>query len=390
MSTYANDFYERLQKVFDTSDELNMDVPNASLVYKPTPANTINTSGNIKLSVNIPLTNDKAPNYSETLMNSNLKQAGCLKLIFDAIKSATFTATCPSDNLAAENPTVNAYDGRFKYETNNVENLNEMLEKNKDNPLHAWNLNFNRNLDIEKVKAITAHLLNKINEIIDYVITNDLKDPDAKFRQMIKELFANGDNVYNFAHYTLMLPALVNYLASKGANAKTAHATRYMGIVKKDSGLFPKKGTLTFDQEDKWHKSGDPLNANNVCPYAIFNNNDCKLKIGAFNYPFSQQNYNIKFRPNTANVNTSSTDPVLKNIPIGFKSDPYVYKDPINNQVGETIKNLDGTDRNVPTAVYGSRDIDWNTEFSKHWSRTPYSIRFGGIGQQNFADSWKE
>lgn len=391
IKSYINSFYEKLQSLFDNSDKVEINLPNANVTALARPADKVNVSGNLKMSVLIPL-NTASPNYCESIINGKLPLSGCFNIILGTLMSQDFVADPTVENLKAVAPGANAYNNAIKYVQNNPEKLLEMLKTNVSNPVYAWNLNYGRNMNSTSVKKVSAHVINSFNAVIDYVISNDVKKPDAKFRELVRNIFANqSGNVYNYAHYTLMLPAMVNYFASKGANDATAHATRYTGIVKKGSGLLPQTNNASYEQEDKWHKSGETLKAESVCPYAILNNGVSILNVGAYNYPFTSANKTAGFHPKIIDVPTAATDPAVANITFPCTSDKYSYNgNTLNTVVATTPLNADGSARDIPPATYFARDLDWNSEFKSGTFRTPYSAATPGQGQFTCHTEWDE
>lgn len=267
---YSNEFYELLQKSIDEVSAFQK-YNQISLDLYETPSNIINSSGNVKIHAIIPKDEKQAPNYCNIIVNNNLHKNGAINMILNTLTSENFVSSFPVDNLSVGQQLTNKYNSNVSYVANPVHNLVEMFEKNITSPTYAWNLNYNRNLDENKIKQITTHVFNQLNLIIEYVINNDLKTPNEEFRKLITDLFSSNGSVYDFAIYSLMLPALVNYVAGKGANTNTSHATRYIGIVGAGSGLFPKTGNIPFSNEIKWLPSDQELKigAGSLCPYAI-------------------------------------------------------------------------------------------------------------------------
>lgn len=382
MSTpYNNSFYEKLQTMFDSKADLKIDLHNSKVTANPKPADRVNVSGNLKLDVLVPL-DENAPNYCESIIKSKLELKGCLDIIIGTLMNVEFIANPTTSNLKASPAGTNAFNNAIKYVQNNPEPLLEMLKKNSTNPLYAWNLNYGRNITATKVKQIAAHVINRFNAVIDYVISNDVKKPDTKFRDLVRDIFATNKNeVYNFSHYTLMLPALVNYFASNGANNPTEHATRYTGIVKKGSGLHPKTNNVQYDQEVKWHKSGETIVAGSVCPYAILNNGTPLINVGEYNYPFTDANKAAAFHPKFIDVPTNAEDPAAKNISFPCTVDNYRYNDNTPNTVmATTPMNKDDSARGIPPPTYGSRNLDWNTEFTAGSFQTQSAVLCHGQG----------
>lgn len=334
---YANQYYEYLQEKFDNQYAFtkNSKTVQAQL-YAPSAAK-INVSGNLKIKAKVP-TEEAAPNYCEALVTGQMKMAGSLQLLIDAILSKEMLAQVPSNGMKPKIPaeSIQVSGRSYNYVSNNPENLNTLMKLNIDNPVYAWNLNFNRDLNNTSVALdIAAHVVTKLNELIDYVITNNIMSPNNTFRAKVRAIFAppDGQHIYNFAHYTLMLPALVNYFASNKVNDQSEHASRYVGIVEKGSGLLPQttKGT-SFNHEVKWHLPGDNIRPVVAAPYAIVANDALQCKVGAYNYPFTWANADVGFKPTIVDVVSPPDKSVIDNIPVGITGkgvlDKYIYEDP--------------------------------------------------------------
>lgn len=391
--TYNNSFYERLQQIFDKHDHQFKQTTNVSVTIGPSSNTKLNASGNLKMNVNIPLTKNTSPNYSETIINGKLATSGFMKILLDTISNADFIANPTTDKLTSD-PAISANGITYEPNTHAVgmKSLLDQAVAPDGNPLLAWNLNYDRKMNISEAKRITAHILSKLNEVIDYVITNDIKSPDNDFRKRVLTIFANESGLpYPFAINTLMLPALVNYLASNGSghnqtqtsginldgpnlrelssldgpigNPSNEHAMRYVGIVKKGSKLFPKDGTTKFGN-DRWIPSGEGLTLGTPCTFAIMNNNQKQFNIGAYNYPFADgASVNPK---NLAVLTNSSEDPVIKNIQVPQPNDKYDDKTKYNTIVfAKTPLNNDATGRFDPQPIKYSRVLNWDNEFKK-------------------------
>lgn len=383
---YKNSFYERLQQAFDKHNHQFKQTAMVSVTLGNPSSTRLNSSGNLKMSVNISRNTNDPPNYTEAIINGKFNTPGSLKTILDTIMNADFVATPTTDNLATA-PALSA--NGITYEPNpHTVNMRALLDQAKANPLIAWNLNVNRKMNIPESRKIAAHVVSKLNHVIDYVITNDIKEPDNEFRKRILNIFANNEgNPYPFAINTLMLPAMVNYVASKGGNAKTEHAMRYVGIVKKGSKIFPKDGATKF-QSDKWIPSDEIIFLHTPCTYAILNNNQKQFSIGAYNYPFADGS---TFKPTKfAVLTTSESDPVITNITTPQPNDKYdATVDYSKIVLAKTPKNKDNSGRFDPLPIKYFRNLDWDKEFTEHTRYKDHAVK---IKTQNIdcSKTWRE
>lgn len=271
---------------------------------------------------------------------------GWLKIFFDTMQSPDFIADPVNTGLTDDNSHLqHSLDKTVKYEINTatqsmLELLKKMVnekDKDKDKRIYhflAWNLNAHRNMTRDTALTISAHIVTILDDLIDYVIANDLKTPDAYFQSKITALFKTGDKVYNYAHYTLILPALVNYIAThyntdngiEYGNDPKMHAMRYVGIVKKDSSLFPYEG-MPFDEMKKWRKEKLELKINTPFTYAILDKDTPRFKIGAYNYPFTQDNINKEYKVPECPVGGGDIKKSkLGKIKINFTGERYKYE----------------------------------------------------------------
>lgn len=323
----TNKFYDKLYEKLNNRDTIPT-MTNVSVETQKNNKTSYNASGNIRVKASIPQ-NSAVPNYCEDLINSG-SNVGSLKLLLSFITDKNFVTTVEPVTKTVDS-TVTENGIKVVSVSPNIDLAAELKKSVVDNkPWHMWNLNYNRNLDDNEIKKIAALFVGRMNEMIDYVITNDITTPDENFRTYVKKLFmdSTGKNLYSFAHFTLVLPALVNYLANKNGKFNE-HAMRYAGYVKAGSKLLPKTVT-SFADEVKWHKKGETKTAMEECPYLFIRDGEQQATIGQYNYPLSSA-MKSKWTPTTIKINENVDLDLLKNIKV-----PTITSDIFNDS--NTIK----------------------------------------------------
>lgn len=336
-------------------------VPPLANVAITTQTNTkgaYNASGNARVTASIPVKSD-APNYCEDMINSQNVNEGVLKMFLELMLSKDFICDRPPSTDLTPIPGYTDSKTGMQYDANPVLNLKEELDKSMStgHQWHTWNLNYNRNYDQEEVKKVVAHIMAKLNSLIDYVITNDVKKPDDEFRARLVAIFKSPEGkIYSFAHNTLILPAIVNYIAMM-KNKHQQHASRSVGMIKGGSGLFTKTGNNSFANETKWKPSGERIAPGVIAPYCIVNKGVQQLHVGAYNYPLCEKMKGQNdWKPSTQQV--KDWDPaLLKNVTLpAFENDKYKYVDPSTD---ESFAVTTGN-RTEPQPVYSGRKVELN------------------------------
>lgn len=393
----ANSFYNRLQQQLDTRTPIPA-LTNIKITMGNTPKTIYNASGNIRITTSIPKDSD-TPNYCENLLNLSVKPFNALFIILNMIINKDFICEPTIANLISIPGTKHRADGDIDYVPIPAVDLKKELDlsMNSGHQWHTWNLNYNRNYTIDDVKVISAHLINKLNAIIHYVITNDIHKPDDQFRKLVADMFRSSDGqIYSFSHNTLLLPALINYAASKNNKLYAEHSCRRIGLVVKDSGLFPKNGFNKFNDETKWIKSGVKIPPGVIAPYCLKVNGKQQLYCSAYNYPFcdaAKGNYN--WRPTTVNISQEQVDmSLVHNVQFTFEKDNYAYSDPKD----DTSFAITTGDRVEPTAEYGYRTLrsidDTQRNLSMEYVRSGEELlstchAIPRVESQHLTDKWK-
>lgn len=242
----VNTFYEKLYSAIENNDKIPS---NKAFIFQndSTSLDQLNAAGNLKIGCTIPYPNKdlKSPNYMELVLNQTVSDNNVLGVVSNLIKSDNFICSVPNgiEFEYKDNPDLqNVSDtNEIYYKSVKWTNLKNYLDtnKSKENQWKIWNLNYNRNYDNETVRKTSAKIMKQLNDVIQYVIDNDLKKPDAKFRELIKNVFSegNGSNqkIYSYAHNTLLLPTLIDLISKR--NNDSNHSLTHAGYVMKGSEM---------------------------------------------------------------------------------------------------------------------------------------------------------
>lgn len=304
----VNSFYTLLQEWFDASDRasrsIKNNVINLTMGNNQTTPTIYNCGGNIKLNCVIPSSDDNYPNYTNIILNTKDASDQSISLM------NILTSFITDPNFLS----VYFFNENLSKEENGVPIID--ISKNLETPNLCWNWNAGRNYTIDTVKNIANYYMLKLNDLLDYVITNDLCVVDSEFSKKLLSLFANSDgHIYNHSNGTLVLPSLVNWLASK--NGGKFHALSMCGYVKQGSKIFPVRKGSSWDEEIKWNNKNDvttnmyidvPRNINNL------------ILSSSYNYPFVL----VDQFPQTIETPKTSLNNI-SGVNIQFKEDKYSY-----------------------------------------------------------------
>lgn len=304
----TNSFYDKLQQFFDDPDRSSRSIKNnvVSLTLgnnQMTPT-IYNCGGNIKFNCTIPAEDDNYPNYTNIILNTKDatdQSVNLMNILTSFIIDPNFLSTY-------------FFDENLSKSENGVPLIN--VSQYLDTPNMCWNWNAGRKYTLETVKNISNYYILKLNDLLDYIITNDLCSVDSEFSKKFLALFANADDyIYNHSNGTLVLPSLVNWLSSK--NDGKYHALSMCGYIKKDSKIFPLAKGMMWNDAVKWNNKSDvtsnfyievPRNINNL------------ITMSEYNYPFVSNNQN----PQTVETPIISLNNI-SGINITFKDDKYSY-----------------------------------------------------------------
>lgn len=241
-----NSFYSTLYSAIENGDK----IPSSKIcVFQNdnTTSAELNGAGNVKIVCDIPYSSkgDKAPNYMELVLNTDVDSNNVLGVISNLIKSPDFICN-PSDagiNIETDTNPVKIADGKITAKKVPWINMQQLMSSDHDNQWKYWNLNYNRNYDNDSVRKVSAKIMSQLNDVIEYVINEDLKKPDANFRELIKNIFSqkngNKTEIFSYAHDTLLLPTLIDLIYMKrGNDAKDSHSLEHVGYVMKNSEML--------------------------------------------------------------------------------------------------------------------------------------------------------
>lgn len=294
--TRVNDlFTETFDEIHNRETDLAIDT---DIIKVFTQKGINNISGNIK--INFKSSTKVDPNYFKLFYDQSERMSNELGdnaflYILQLIKSKDFfvkPAVASASNGTAANTTGSANGASYinilpyDYYTN-AQTQGE----------GAWNLLYGRNMSKAKAESIAAHLINNLNKLITYVIQNNLQTPDETFRTYVRDMFAKYDEalkkykVYDFAHYTLLLPALIQYLCTKKCCDSVDKA---IGYVKKNSYLFPCSNNYSstnkhiMSNQAKTYKLTDAWTANEVHKTKA---GQQLMQCSRYNYPFKRTSH---------------------------------------------------------------------------------------------------
>lgn len=280
-------------------------------IFNITLGNNINTnssynaSGNIKFMCYLPKSSTSFPNYSNLILNtpsnSEAKHDVLMRILTSFVTNPDFI-------------TEYYYTNELKSD-NNIPLIN--LKSSLQSPNLCWNWNVGRNYTPDIVNSISNYYLHKLNELIDYIITNDTCTVDSEFSKRFIALFANTKGeIYSHANSTLLLPSVVNWISAiKGG---TNHALSLCGYVKAGSQIFPIRDGEVWEDVVKWNDRSD----NHVNPIVnVPANINSLITHSTYNFPLISSNQNPKViaTPSITDANA------INNVNISFTTDNYTH-----------------------------------------------------------------
>lgn len=320
-----NEFYDLLQNKFDLADRDSYSVNTnvIKLIMQKNILTKYNCSGNLQLYASIPKSNKVYPNYANIILNTTNvanSKTDLLNIMTSFISNPYFI-------------TNYMYNESLK-SSNGVKMID--LSRVLDTPNMCWNWNVGRSYNDKTVKDIANFYISKFNELIDYVITNDLKKIDDKFNKLFTSMFINNENkIYSHSNGTLVLPSIVNWLSAKRGDGLN-NSLDYCGYVAKDSKLFPSAKNTNWSTQQKWSDKEQVVSPIINVPKNINN----LITMSKYNYPFDtnvQNPSNVVSTPivtvnNLTNVKINYVMNEIKNKDGSVnKIDKYDYNTSINN-----------------------------------------------------------
>lgn len=314
--------------LYDKFETPNVNIPSivdVTVEHAPNSPGMYNVGGNVHIKVSLDK-NVNQPNYVRNILNIGNK--GVIDVMLKFITDPNFVVSNYELSQANELGGVPSYIQKPNNSVNLVNILSDM--KTKNNNTLGWNLNYNRDLSETDVTRICSFFINKMNALIHYVITNNVTQANDTVRNLVNTMFRdNSGNIYSFAHFTLVLPALVNYFAKPNINGVDNHALKYVGYIKKDSRILP---TVTGNYQTETKHVERPketaMKFDTRADYLFKKENEYLMKTGQYNYPFSINESNNKWNAKSVK-DVPVTNDVLNGIDIPFvktvNKDPYKW-----------------------------------------------------------------
>ena len=296
---------------------MNLNAKNTALKH--------NVGGNINLTFNIPVTAGQLPNYVEMILSKSDQLANytILKTLMSLFTSTDMIAYYHYNQKATT--------------TNSCPAWNMSSKLSSPRSMYGWNVN--RNYDAASAKAALNYHAEKINELIHYIIANNVAQANPEVRSYWYKLFGSSRDadakVYNHAINTLLLPSLVNYFADNKTRSgpDTTDTTKYDDYVTDYSqaisyGGYVPAGCPFFPINDgeelsklAYFNSKTNVKTNPLVNAAYSLNGT--MKGSAKNHPFIPSN-----RKTDRAVATPTTKiDYMKNIPLKFSSEKYKWTD---------------------------------------------------------------
>ena len=344
-----NIFYNSLQNFFDDKDRdsraINNGVVKARMKSNRNLSNGYNAGGNLYIECTIPSSQSVSPNYVNAIINSlDVKNNGMNGMNESTMNGSNDTSAVTTGSSVASDANTSSssyvttrfdlmsiltgfiFDSNFitpYYFDNKLKSENGVpafdLSKKLDEVNMCWNWNAGRDFTIQRVKEISNYYISKLNELIDYIITNDLINVDKTFSKIFLSMFANNSGIiYEHSNSTLLLPSLINWLSSKSNNGAN-NALSLCGYVKSGSQFFPNSS------KSKWIGSNEDVTCS-PCVEVDTNYNNL-IKCSQFGFPFVSAAQN----PTVAETPSSDIDYIssMGSSAIKFTKDNYKYSDSI-------------------------------------------------------------
>lgn len=334
-SNVTTNVFDYIYGLFNSGSKLlQTSSDSITIQQKANIASSYNIGGNIKITAKLPISDvNDCPNYCQELLKDKQRFNNILDKFFEFLHSDDFITNV--DNVSFNQSNINANSLITNIPNNiSIKDHLAMSVKNKQS-FHMWNLNYNRNLDTNLINTIASHFVTRFNKLVHYIITNNIDKPNDTVKQLVKDIFMNNKGtIYSYSHFTLILPALVNYLCTKGVNTVDEHALRYVGYVENDVKLLPNV-TNDFNTERKYNiplSDKDEIARSlpvKPCEYMLKDNSTNKflVRIGEYNYPLTQFMMTNKWTVNTTNTFSNIDLDMLNGITLGVNNKLYPKKE---------------------------------------------------------------
>ena len=319
--------------IADRTSLVNIETPVITVHTAANTKNKFNVSGNIK--IDYTQSQSEAPNYT-TIINSrrelleNKLGSNFVTYILSLINSTDLFVNPLTNDQISKSTVVQhitqvtsanklTYVQPFDYD------YYTHAKEYKSNPIQAWNLLAGRELNEATAKHIITFVVIKLNEAIDYILKTNLQEPDKQFAAIVSSMFTPQSldetitKTYDYTHFTLLLPALVQYLMSKNC---CLTANDMIGHIVKNSYIYPVL-TCTYAADTKFisatksFKNTTKFTANE----AHINTKSNKQLITSYyyNYPFKDAEHNLS-KQNDVSLTQQQIDSTLSTIPIKYDS----------------------------------------------------------------------
>ena len=336
MKNKENIFYKTLIDKMNTTDReaftINNQLFNLQLGNNLNDTTIYNTSGNLRIKCSLPKYSEAYPNYASVILKKSVVNGEIVNLM-----SVLLSFITDPDFI-----TKYVYDEKLKAQ-NNVPNIDlRNALTNEEICLSGWNAS--RNFTKDNVPKISNYYIAKFNDLLDYVITNDLCTVDETFNKKFLSLFmSTDDKIYVHSNGTMVLPSLINWMATKRGDGLQI-ATDLCGYVEKDSKIFPCNKTDDWTKITKWSKNEEEYISPKVNVPKNINNGVQNRSL--YNYPFDSD---------TQNITTVIDTPVesinyMQNVEPTFIEDRFLYDSTMNGV--KYAKRDVGTDGTGPGKIW--------------------------------------
>lgn len=241
-----------------------------------TPSGSINASGNCYLNAFLPA------NYASFIINNQIS-GSLFEYLFSFVTDKNF---------------ISKFYINSKLDGVKIFDMRSTLETMSDHPysMMYWNIGRN-NITADTAKQVSSLFCQSFNNLIDYVLKNNIKTVTSAYSELYSSLFKLNDKIYDFCSYTLMLPSILNYM-SVNSNVLTNNAYDKLNIVQKGTNILKTSNKVV------WYQNGTEttiteLSNSNIEPKLNFDSpkwipssrNDQNNNLHGINLPFTSDNY---------------------------------------------------------------------------------------------------
>jgi len=297
--------------------------------FTDTPIDRLNYGGNNILKCYLP-PSGIIPNYSLAFLNKTQSVAermstsssdNCLKTLLSFITDKDLLSNVPYSGLITNNDEAKVIDMK--------NNLNKFIN---------WNVGRSIISEVE-AKMISKFHIERVNELIDYVISTNIETPNEEFKNRLLAIFRNNSNgkVYTHSLYTLSLPGFLNHIALRNPGKTKLNSFSRMGYVSKSSLVFSGDSDA-WTAIDKWVPKDSTVKFPFIAPRNIKIRNESTMVSSKYNFPFSKQSASNFIPVNIVSAPLISDESVNRWIPTNFSFTShggYEYISPIGLEYGK-------------------------------------------------------